>query len=106
MFDLFGQIIVKNYDKMSEIDVANSLSAFATFKHIETEQAAATLESLVKITIRNCKDYRLQSLAVITNALADLEVKNTTVFSIVKNVILDIESKDKAILQEIPATST
>ena len=59
MFDLFGKIIVKNYDTLSEVDVANSLSSFAHFKHIDTSQAAATLESLVKITIRNCKDYRL-----------------------------------------------
>ena len=59
MFDFFGKIIVKNFGTLSEVDVANSLSSFAHFKHIDTPQAAETLESLVKITIRNCKDYRL-----------------------------------------------
>jgi hypothetical protein len=59
MFDLFGKIIVKNFGALSEVDVANSLSSFAHFKHIDTSQAAETLESLVKVTIRNCKDYRL-----------------------------------------------
>jgi len=45
-------------------------------------------------------------LAVITNALAELEVKNTTVFSIVKNVILDIETRDQVKEgQEKPATT-
>jgi len=33
-------------------------------------------------------NYKSQSIAVITNALADLGVKNTTVFSIVKSELL------------------
>ena len=107
MFDLFGKIIVKNFDQLSEIDVANSLSSFAHFKHINTDQAATTLECLVRTTIRHAKDYGLQSLAVITNALAELEVKNTTVFSIVKNVIIDIETRDQIKEgQEIPVTTS
>ena len=37
LFDKFGGIIVKDFDQMSEVDVANSLSSFARFKHMGTE---------------------------------------------------------------------
>ncbi len=55
------------------------------------------------MTIRHAKDYKLQSLAVITNALADLDVQNTTVFTIVKNVIQSIDNQDKEDMGEIPS---
>ena len=88
LFDKFGSIIVKDFKDMREVDVANALCAFAHFKHMDTEIAAETLESLIKISIRNIMNYKTQSIAVITNALADLEVKNTTIFSIVKSELL------------------
>lgn len=37
LFDQFGALIVKNHDKLSEIDIANALRAFAYFKHTGTE---------------------------------------------------------------------
>ncbi len=33
LFDMFSEIIVKNHEKVSEIDVANALSSFLHFKH-------------------------------------------------------------------------
>ena len=33
LFDKFSDIIVKNHEKVSELDVANALSAFLHFKH-------------------------------------------------------------------------
>ena len=33
LFDKFAEIIFKNHDKVSEVDVANALSAFMHFKH-------------------------------------------------------------------------
>ena len=59
LFDLLGSIIVKHHDKLSEIDVANAFKAFAFFKHTQTEQAAITLESLVRRTIREVNGWRM-----------------------------------------------
>lgn len=58
-FDLFSEIIVKNHTKLSEIDVANALSSLAHFKHVGTEAAVSCLESLIKVTIRHAKEYRM-----------------------------------------------
>lgn len=53
LLDSFGTIIVKNHDKLSEVDIANAVRAFAHFKHVESEQAGATLESLVRSSIKH-----------------------------------------------------
>ena len=34
LFNKFGDIIVKNFDKMNETDVANAVRAFAEFDHV------------------------------------------------------------------------
>ena len=46
------------------------------------------MESLLKTVINNGTTYRLQSLAIIANALADLDVQNKTVFEMIKNVVM------------------
>ena len=94
LFDLLGSIIVKHHDKLSEIDVANAFKAFAFFKHTQTEQAAITLESLVRRTIREVNGWRMQTIAQVSNSLADLDVQNTTIFGIIKNIIMTAEQLD------------
>ena len=46
------------------------------------------MESLIKVTIKNANEYKLQSLAVIANSLGQLDIKNQTIFTIIKNIIL------------------
>ncbi len=107
LFDMISDIIVKNHDKVSELDVANALSSFLHFKHTESPSAIACLESLIRTTIRNAKSYKLQTLAVISNALADMEIQNVTYFNIIKNIIMEIDIQDKAIEEgkEIPLSN-
>lgn len=88
LFDKFATVIVKHHESLQEVDVANALRAFAYYKHTSSEPAGACLESLVRRTIRSAHEWKLQTLAVVTNALADLDIQNTTVFAIVKNVIV------------------
>ena len=71
---MFSDIIVKNHDKVSELDVANALSSFLHFKHSSSDSAIACLDSLIRTTIRNAKSYKLQTLGVISNALAEMEI--------------------------------
>lgn len=84
LFTKFGDIIVKNHDKMSETDVANAARAFAEFEHVQYE----AIVSIMKLTIKNCEEWRLQSLAVIANSLSKLEIKNITVFNVLKGSLL------------------
>jgi hypothetical protein len=74
LFDIFGKVIVKNHEILSEIDVANAFRAFAHFKHTGTPQAEATLESLVRRSIRDLQSWRMQTIAQVSNSLAELEV--------------------------------
>ena len=74
--------------------MANALRAFAHFQHTKTEQAATTLESLVRRSIREIQGWRMQTIAQVANSLAELDVKNTTIFAIIKNVILTAEKLD------------
>ncbi|CDW89579.1 UNKNOWN [Stylonychia lemnae] len=84
LFDQFSQIIIKNQSNLTETDVANSMNSFAEVKH----EHYPALESLIRITIRDCETYNHQSLAVILNALAKLEIKNMTIFNIVRALLL------------------
>ena len=84
LFDKFAQIIAKSSDSLNELDVANALRSFAQFKYMNFD----ALEGLIKTTIQNASTYNIKSLAVISNSLAILEIQNTTVFKIIKNVIL------------------
>jgi hypothetical protein len=84
LYDKLGKVLVQNYDKLGEIDVANAFRAFAHYKHTHTEQAAETLESLVRTTIRNLSGWKVQSIAVVCNSLAELDITNPTVYTIVK----------------------
>lgn len=59
---------------MKEVDVANALRSFAHFKHFGTETALSCLESLVRTTIKSAQGYKLKTLAVISNSLAELNV--------------------------------
>lgn len=69
---------------LNEIDVANAIRAFAYFNHVDFK----TMESLIKVTIKNCSEYKLQSLAVISNSMAQLGIQNKTFFEIVKTVLI------------------
>ena len=46
------------------------------------------LEGLIKNTIQNANEFRYQSLAVVANSLAELDIKNQTVFQIIKTVLV------------------
>jgi hypothetical protein len=37
LYDKLGKVLMENYDKLSDIDVANALRAFSHFKHTQTE---------------------------------------------------------------------
>lgn len=69
---------------MGETDVSNTVRAFAEFDHVQFEP----IESIMKMTIKHCQDWKLQSLAVIANSLSKLEIKNITVFTILKAHLL------------------
>ena len=60
------------------------MKSFAFFKHVNYE----CMESLIKVTIQNSETYKMQTLAVIANSLAELDIKNKTVFTIIKTTIL------------------
>ena len=47
------------------------------------------MELLIKQTIKDCENFKLQSLAIISNSLADLGVKNDTLFAAIAKVIFD-----------------
>lgn len=76
LFDKLGKVFVKNHDQLGEVDVANAFRAFAHFKHTHTEQAAETLESLVRTSIRNLTEWNVQTIAVVCNSLAELDINN------------------------------
>jgi len=48
----------------------------------------------VRRSIREIQGWRMQTIAQVANSLADLDVKNTTIFAIIKNVILTAEKLD------------
>jgi hypothetical protein len=96
LFDKFSQIIIKNHDKMEELDVANTFSAFSHFMTKLNKPAHECLESLIRITIRNAKDYNTQTLAVITKSLADMDINNQAVFTIIKNLLMQKEHEEEA----------
>jgi hypothetical protein len=50
LYDKFSTVIVKNHDKLNEIDVANAFKSYAHFNYVNYP----ALESLIKNTIQNC----------------------------------------------------
>eukprot|EP00347_Sterkiella_histriomuscorum_P015889 403355301 len=85
LFTKFGELLVLQYDNMNEKDVASVIHAFSEFDHVQYE----VIESVMKLTIRHISDWKLQSLAVIANSLSKLEIKNPTVFNILKQHLLN-----------------
>lgn len=82
----FGQTIVNSdANKLNELDIANTLRAYAHFQHVDYE----CIEVLLKQTIRRAQDFKLQSLAVIANSLADLDIVNPTFLEIVKQILIE-----------------
>jgi hypothetical protein len=49
---------------------------------------------MIRITIRQCENWKFQTLAVVSNSLAELEVQNKTVFTIIKNKIMSLDLPD------------
>ena len=81
----FSEVIVAaDASKLNELDIANSLRAFAHFQHVDLD----CIEVLLKQTIRRAQEFKLQSLAVIANSLADLDVANPTFLEITKQILL------------------
>ena len=73
-------IVAADVNKLNEVDIANSLHALAHFNHVDFD----CIEKLLKQTIRKAQDFKLQTLAVIANSLADMDVANPTFLEILK----------------------
>ena len=70
--------------KLNELDLANSLRAFAHFQSVNFD----CLEMLLKQSIRNASEMKLRSLAVVVNSFAELDVTNPTLLTITKEILL------------------
>lgn len=59
---------------------------------------------LIEQSIRRAQDFKMQSLAVIVNALADLDIANPTLLEVVKQILLrKIDVLSTTALSEVPA---
>ena len=81
----FSQVIIDaKPEELNEMDIANSLRAFATFEHVDY----ACLEKLIKCTIIKIISFNTRSHASILSSLADLDIHNPTLLTISKEIIL------------------
>ena len=81
----FSQVIRETEpDKLSELDIADALRALAHFQHMDYD----CLEVLLKQSIKRADKFKLQTLAVVLNAYAELEIVNPTLLTIAKQTIL------------------
>jgi hypothetical protein len=69
---------------LNELDIANSLRAFAHFQHVNYD----CLEILLKQSIRSATDMKLRSLSVVVNSFAELDITNPTLLGITKEILL------------------
>lgn len=84
---LFADVILRVGEpyKLNELDIANSLRAFAHFQYVNYD----CLELLLKQTIRSASEMKLRSLAVIVNSFAELDVINPTLLGITREILLN-----------------
>jgi len=67
-------------DKLHDLDIANAVRSFAHFEHVDYD----CLEVLLKQTIRRADQLNMQTLAVILNSFADMDISNPTLLAISK----------------------
>ena len=81
----FSSVITSaNMDELNELDIANSLRAFATFEHVDY----ICLEKLIKCSIIKITSFNIRSHASILSSLADLDIHNPTLLTISKELII------------------
>ena len=79
--DCFTQALLNTKPELIKpIDVASAMRSFAHFQYVNYD----CIEVLLKITIRNTQDFKMQTLAVTINSLADLDITNPTLLLITK----------------------
>jgi len=57
-------------DLLNELDIANAVRSLAHFKHTDYD----VLEVLLKQSIRRADTFKLQTLSVILNSFAELDI--------------------------------
>lgn len=77
-------IIDARPDELNEMDIANSLRAFASFEHVDY----ACLEKLIKCSIIKITSFNTRSHASILSSLADLDIHNPTLLTISREIII------------------
>ena len=77
-------IVASDGATLGEIDIANALCSLAHFQNVHYD----CIVKLIEQSIRRAQDFKLQTLAVIVNSLADLDVANPTLLEIVKQILL------------------
>jgi hypothetical protein len=65
-------VVMRNQDRLNDVDVANCVKAFSTFQHLDYD----ALEMLLKQSIRHATEMKLFSLAVILDSFAELDIRN------------------------------
>ncbi len=81
---IFSEIILRDSKFLNEMDIANSVRAFAHFQYMNYD----CLEVLLKLSIRTGNDMKFHSLGVILNSFAELDITNPTLLNITKEIIL------------------
>jgi len=87
-------ISASDANNMKETDIANALRTFAHFQYMH-----GSIELLIKQSIKRSQDFKLQTLAVIMNSLADLDIANPTLLHIVKQILLAKIDENAPIVQ-------
>ena len=87
----FSKVILDTEpSKLHDLDIANAVRAFSHFNYIDYD----CLEVCLKQSIRRADKLPMQTLAVILNSFAEMEVSNPTLLEISKQVLLQkIDSK-------------
>lgn len=81
----FSQVIIEaKPDQLNELDIADAVRSFAHFKHMDYD----VLEVLLKQSIRRADTFKLQTLSVILNSFAELDIQNPTLLAISKQILL------------------
>ena len=81
----FSQVLLDcEPEKLHHLDIANALRSFAHFHYLDYD----CLEVLIKETIKRAEKFEMQTLAVILNSLAALDISNPTLLTICKHILL------------------
>ena len=92
-FDYYDKVALERFskvildtkaDQLNELDIANAVRSFSHFQHMDYD----CLEVLLKQTIRRADTFKLQSLAVILQSFAELDISNPTLLTISKQILL------------------